>query len=165
MFDIGFSELVLIALLALLLLGPQRLPEVARAAGRWMAKLRNFVDNVKQDFDREMRSSELDELRKLKQELDETRRVIEESSGKVLAGINADLSAAAAAASSNSTPSSSPAVTESAGMPAPMIQPPAESAARATKTKRRIATKGKTRRHSAGKKKHVRGKKAKKPRA
>jgi sec-independent protein translocase protein TatB len=165
-FDIGFSELVLIALLALLLLGPQRLPEVARAAGRWMARLRNFVDNVRQDFDRELRSSELDELRKLKQELDETRRVIEESSGKVLAGINADLNAAAAAASLSSTPSSSSPGADAdnaASAPAPVIQPPAGRAARGAKAKRRSATGGRARRPAASKKKHGRGKKAKKP--
>lgn len=83
MFDVGFSELVLIALLALVVLGPKRLPEAARAAGHWLGKLRRFVSDVKQDFDRELNTAELAELRKLKQELDNTRRVIEESSGKL----------------------------------------------------------------------------------
>jgi sec-independent protein translocase protein TatB len=84
MFDIGFSELVLIGVLALLVLGPKRLPEVARAAGRWMAQLRRFVGNVKQDFDRELHGEELAELRKLKQELDDTRRAFADSGQRLM---------------------------------------------------------------------------------
>ena len=59
MFDIGITELALIGLLALLLLGPKRLPEVARTAGRWLGNLRRFVASVKEDFDQELRSEEL----------------------------------------------------------------------------------------------------------
>jgi len=83
MFDIGFSELVLIALLALIVLGPKRLPEVARAAGKGLGKLRRFMSDVKQDLDRELHTSELAELRKLKEELHDTRRQIEESSSQL----------------------------------------------------------------------------------
>jgi sec-independent protein translocase protein TatB len=92
MFDIGFSELVLIGILALLVLGPKRLPEVARTAGRWMAQLRRFVTNVKQDFDRELHGEELAELRKLKQELDETRRAFADSGNRMMQNL-ADLDA------------------------------------------------------------------------
>lgn len=83
MFDVGFSELVVIGLVALIVLGPKRLPEVARAAGRWTAKIRRFVADVKQDFDRELHNADLSELHKLKQELDETRRLMEDTSGKL----------------------------------------------------------------------------------
>lgn len=83
MFDVGFSELVLIALLALIVLGPKRLPEVARTAGHWLGRLRRFMSDVKQDLDKELHSAELAELRKLKKELDDTRRLIEESSGEL----------------------------------------------------------------------------------
>lgn len=83
MFDIGFSELVLIALLALIVLGPKRLPEVARAAGKGLARLRRFMTDVKQDFDRELNTAELSELRKLKEELHDTRRQIEQSSNQL----------------------------------------------------------------------------------
>ncbi len=84
MFDIGFSELVLIALIALIVLGPKRLPEAARAAGRWTAKLRHFITNVKHDFDSEMRNAEIMELQKLKQELDDTRRAMQDVSGHMI---------------------------------------------------------------------------------
>ncbi len=90
MFDVGFSELVLIALLALVVLGPKRLPEVARTAGRWMAKLRGFVSEVRHDLDRELRNAEIMELQKLKQDLDDTRRVMEETSGRVMQQLNVE---------------------------------------------------------------------------
>lgn len=75
MFDIGFSELIVIALVALIVLGPKRLPEVARTAGRWAAQARRFMNTVKADFEREMSASE--ELRHLQQEIAETRNLME----------------------------------------------------------------------------------------
>lgn len=78
MFDVGFSELVVIGIVALVVLGPQRLPEVARTAGRWMGRLRRLADEVKNDFERELQSQELAELRKLKQEIEQTREILEQ---------------------------------------------------------------------------------------
>ena len=63
MFDIGFSELVLIALLALIVLGPKRLPEVARAAGQWAGRIRRFVDSVKRDMDSDLQDEGLAAIR------------------------------------------------------------------------------------------------------
>ena len=89
MFDVGLSELLVIGLVALIVIGPKRLPEVARAAGRWAGRLRRFVSDVKQDLDRELHQAELSELRQLKQELDETRRVMEDSSGQLMQDLQA----------------------------------------------------------------------------
>ncbi len=72
MFDVGLSELLVIGLVALIVIGPKRLPEVARAAGRWAGRLRRFVSDVKQDLDRELHQAELSELRQLKQEFGKT---------------------------------------------------------------------------------------------
>jgi len=103
MFDVGFSELVLIAVLALLVLGPKRLPEVARAAGRWMAQLRRFITNVKQDFHHELNGEELTELRKLKQELDDTRRAFADSGNRLVKDL-AETPTGVSVASASSAP-------------------------------------------------------------
>ena len=62
MFDIGFWELALIALVALIVIGPERLPKVARTAGLWLGRGRRFIANVKADIDREIKAEELKEI-------------------------------------------------------------------------------------------------------
>jgi sec-independent protein translocase protein TatB len=66
MFDIAFSEVVVIAVVALIVIGPERLPKVARTLGHMFGRLQRYVNDVKADINREM---ELDELRKLKSEV------------------------------------------------------------------------------------------------
>jgi len=66
MFDIGFSEIVVIAVVALIVIGPERLPKTARMLGHLFGRLQRYVNEVKADINREM---ELDELRRLKQEV------------------------------------------------------------------------------------------------
>ncbi len=63
MFDIGFWELALIGVVALLILGPERLPTVARTAGLWLGRARRFMSDVKADIDNELRSEELRALK------------------------------------------------------------------------------------------------------
>ena len=59
MFDIGFWELVMIALVALVVIGPDKLPSVARTAGKWVGRARRFVSDVKTDIDRELKQEEI----------------------------------------------------------------------------------------------------------
>ena len=59
MFDIGFWELVMIAVIALLVVGPDKLPDVARTAGKWVGRARRFVSDVKTDIDRELKQEEI----------------------------------------------------------------------------------------------------------
>ena len=87
MFDIAFSELVVIGLIALVVLGPKRLPEMARAAGRWMAHIRRFVEDVKRDVGSELRREELAELRQVHQQLTETRQIFENTASNTISGI------------------------------------------------------------------------------
>ncbi|MEF8700549.1 MAG: Sec-independent protein translocase protein TatB [Candidatus Accumulibacter sp. UW26] len=75
MFDIGFSEMLLIAIVALVVIGPERLPKVARTAGHLLGRLQRYVTNVKSDISREM---QLEELRKLQSELQESARSVEQ---------------------------------------------------------------------------------------
>src|SRR4051812_43938103 len=63
MFDIGFSELMVIAVIALVVIGPERLPRVARTVGHLAGRLQRYVSDVKSDINREI---ELDELRKMR---------------------------------------------------------------------------------------------------
>jgi len=98
MFDIGVWELALIGVLALIILGPQRLPEVARTAGKWVGRMRQFVASVKSDFDNELRTEELTELRKLHTELNETRQLIQRSSSDAFEGLQQGLDAGRLAA-------------------------------------------------------------------
>ena len=60
--DIGFWELLIIVVVALLVIGPERLPEVARTTGRWVGRIRAYANNVKSDIDRELRFQELQEM-------------------------------------------------------------------------------------------------------
>ncbi len=59
MFDVGFWELALIALVALVVIGPERLPGVARTVGLWVGRGRRLLSNLKTEIDREIRAEEL----------------------------------------------------------------------------------------------------------
>ena len=69
MFDVGFSELVVIGIVALVVIGPERLPKVARMAGHLLGRMQRYVNDVKADINREI---QLDELRKLKSDVQDT---------------------------------------------------------------------------------------------
>lgn len=66
MFDVGLSELMVLAAVALIVIGPERLPKVARTAGLLLGRLQRYVSDVKSDINREM---QLDELKKLQQQM------------------------------------------------------------------------------------------------
>jgi len=74
MFDVGFSELIVIGVVALVVIGPERLPKVARTAGHLLGRLQRYVNDVKADINREM---QLDELRKLQADMQESARDLE----------------------------------------------------------------------------------------
>lgn len=76
MFDLGFSKLLVIGLVALVVLGPERLPRVAKQAGQWLAKMRRYVDDVKSDF---AKQADLDELRKLQTEVTSAAQTLKDS--------------------------------------------------------------------------------------
>jgi len=76
MFDIGFSELMVIGIVALIVIGPERLPKVARTLGHLFGRMQRYVNDVKADISREM---ELDELRKLQTTMQDAARSFEQS--------------------------------------------------------------------------------------
>jgi sec-independent protein translocase protein TatB len=63
MFDIAFTELMVIGLVALIVIGPEKLPRMARTVGHLAGRLQRYVSDVKADINREI---ELDELRKMR---------------------------------------------------------------------------------------------------
>ena len=77
MFDIGFWELTIVAVVALLVIGPDKLPGVARTAGKWVGRTRRFVNQVKTDIDREIKQDELRKILEKEAGLDEIKHVLD----------------------------------------------------------------------------------------
>ncbi|VAW92541.1 Twin-arginine translocation protein TatB [hydrothermal vent metagenome] len=76
MFDIGFWELGVIMIVALVVIGPDKLPGIARSAGKWVGKARYFIANVKQDVQKEMRAEELKQAIGRDAGLDELKQIM-----------------------------------------------------------------------------------------
>ena len=104
MFDIGFSELMVIAVVALIVIGPERLPKVARTLGHLFGRMQRYVNDVKADISREM---ELDELRKLQTTVQDAARSFEQSVTHEVNTTDAELRKIAQEADPRSMPSSS----------------------------------------------------------
>jgi sec-independent protein translocase protein TatB len=71
MFGISFSELIIIAVIALIVIGPEKLPKVARVAGLFAGRMQKYVAQVKEEVNREV---DFNELQQLQQEIKETVR-------------------------------------------------------------------------------------------
>ena len=84
MFDVGFWELAIIAAIALLVIGPERLPKAARTAGLWVGRARRMVTDVKADIDREIREGDLAELKKAGEELKKTQSALESAGAEII---------------------------------------------------------------------------------
>lgn len=103
MFDIGFSELLIIAVVALIVIGPERLPKVARTVGHLIGRMQRYVSDVKADISREM---ELDELKKLRSSMEETARSFEQSVQKEIRETESTLNSVAESARPEAEPES-----------------------------------------------------------
>ena len=108
MFDFSFSELALIGAVALVVLGPERLPKVARTAGEWAGKAQRYVAQVKADVTREM---EVAELKKLQEQARDVARSIEASVRESASGLKSELDSTATALNTGLEASSSSAPT------------------------------------------------------
>jgi len=106
MFDFGFSELVVIAVVALIVVGPERLPKVARTAGHLLGRLQRYVSDVKSDIQREM---QLEELKALQQQVEQQARELESSMRGEAAKIEADVSKTVAEVKAGVTVDAAPA--------------------------------------------------------
>ena len=115
MFDIGFSELLVIAIVALIVIGPQRLPTVARTLGHLFGRMQRYVNDVKADISREM---ELDELKKLQSSMEDTARSMRDSLDKEVSETTGELNKVAQSAQVEPDPFAEP-VAQPASQPAP----------------------------------------------
>lgn len=88
MFDFGFSELVVIGIVMLIVVGPERLPKVARTAGHLLGRVQRYVSDVKSDIQREM---QLEELKKLQEQVRHQAQELESSVRSGVAGVEADI--------------------------------------------------------------------------
>jgi sec-independent protein translocase protein TatB len=91
MFDIGFTELMIIGLVALIVIGPEKLPRVARTVGHLAGRLQRYVSDVKADINREI---ELDELRKMRDSMQQAASEMQSSVHSELHKTETDLNKA-----------------------------------------------------------------------
>ena len=128
MFDIGFSELLVIGVVALIVIGPERLPRVARTIGHLMGRMQRYVADVKADIDREV---ELEELRKMRDSVQQAATSIESTVQAELTKAETDLNKAAESAAGVVNPPTTSAdaqVSPAPEKPAPAIEEKKEAA-------------------------------------
>jgi len=109
MFDMGFTEMMLIGIVALVVIGPERLPGVARTAGKYFSRLRNFMTNVRADVESELKADELREIfESQKDELQSLKDVVGDAGKDVgMSDITNEISGIASSVEDNN-PASSP---------------------------------------------------------
>ncbi len=111
MFDIGFWEIVVIAVVALLVVGPNEFPTLVRNIGRWLGKIRSFVSETKSDLDREFRKA--DELKQLLTKEAELARLHEQVDARTIKPVNDESKSSAQRVSSIGTTDTNKAGTDS----------------------------------------------------
>jgi sec-independent protein translocase protein TatB len=146
MFDIGWSELLLIGVVALIVIGPKELPGALRTLGQWMAKIRRMAAEFQGQFQEAMREAEIDQLKKDMDEMaakakdyshfdpiEDVRRDIEKSVGELP---SLDPSTPSSTTTETSPPSAAAETTTAASQPsadpATPLPPPAEQQTAAT---------------------------------
>jgi len=105
-FDISFAELIMIAVIALLVIGPDKLPKVARTLGVYSGRLQRYIAQIKEEVNREVR---FEELQNLQQEI---KQGVDKTASSIMAGIS-DVQDAAVSAEAKAKPKRKPAATKS----------------------------------------------------
>ncbi len=134
MFDVGFSEMLVIAIVALVVIGPERLPKVARTAGILFGRLQRYVAQVKADINREMEAADLGKVksefesaaRTLKTDIEAQAAEAEREIRDVQASIDRDLQESAKSAEAPHAQAPSPQL--ELGIEEPPAKAPAGSA-------------------------------------
>lgn len=79
MFEVGFSELLMVGLVALLVIGPERLPKAARIAGYWLGRARTTVANVKAEIKQELHAEEMRQLMQQQALTEDLHKILDET--------------------------------------------------------------------------------------
>lgn len=126
MFDLSFWELAVILVVAVIIVGPERLPSLAYKAGQWVTKVRRFVTNAKAEMESEFNTGELrkllnaqeEEMQKLRKLVEQTRQDVEQEHNLLVKAVDDNLRSIEEAAESPAKPaSSSPAATQAQTLP------------------------------------------------
>lgn len=89
MFDSGFLEMLVVGVIALIVVGPERLPGVAAKAGKMIGKMKAFIANTKEDIEKEIRADEMRSmLNQQKEEINELRDMMKSTSKDVTSSLN-----------------------------------------------------------------------------
>lgn len=124
MFDVGFSELILLAVIALVVLGPEKLPHAARIMGAWVGRIRRTVTQIQSEIEREVASQEM--KAQLEKEFGQLKgqKILDELQAEQQQ-INQELKGLSVAASAALTPSDTPTPTaDSTPLPVADAPPP-----------------------------------------
>lgn len=125
MFDLSFWELAVILIVAVIVVGPERLPSLAYKAGQWVTKVRRFVSNAKAEMESEFNTGELrkllsaqeEEMQKLRQLVEQTRKDVEQEHNLLVKAVDDDLRSIEEAATPPAKPvSSTPATAQAQAM-------------------------------------------------
>ncbi|MCE3026795.1 Sec-independent protein translocase protein TatB [Salinicola sp. DM10] len=139
MFDIGFFELLLIGIVGLLVLGPERLPIAARTAGLWIGRIRRSVTNMQREITSQLEAEELrqklaEQQRKLdegvgrvRQEVEQGQRQLDEGVGRARHAVEKSLDSGTAHRSSDEARPGTALATATDSTPADAAMPPADS--------------------------------------
>lgn len=88
MFDVGFSELFFLAIIALVVLGPEKLPHAARMAGAWIGRIRRTIVSVQADIENEVASAEMRE--RIRKEMAKAEAAQQQLSSEITQALSAD---------------------------------------------------------------------------
>jgi len=129
MFDVGLSELMVIGVVALVVIGPERLPKVARTAGLLLGRLQRYVSDVKADISREI---QLDEMKKLQQQVTDQVKGLEASVSHEMREVESSVSSVVAPLAKDGAASPAPTSEAKPAAVAPATQALAPGAAAET---------------------------------
>ena len=91
MFDFGFWELAIVMVVALLVVGPERLPALAGQIGRWVGKAKRMIESVRSDIESEIKAAELKEiLEKQQNEIGELKNMLKDTQNEIEKGFEED---------------------------------------------------------------------------